>query len=271
MYIGHLSATTLRSFRSLSLSYTINMSADDHTLPERPSEPNHAPLTDYTVIQETLTGTVKWFNNKAGFGFITICEEGEYKDKDIFVHYSSIRVSNSQYKYLLQGEYVDFTLVKANSDTHEFQAMNVSGVKGGPIMCETRRTMVQPVNGIGHQRRSDTQYQSRPPRRSYRDIATRSEITGKVGPERTNRRFSPVSDGQLSCVSDDNTSNIVPVQTSRRNEARSVIDRSPRRPQNAPPPPPKNIEPTSTGDELLGFTKVTKKRTNKPKSSVARL
>ena len=219
------------------------MSTDDHTPLERPSEPNHAPLTDYTVIQETLTGTVKWFNNKAGFGFITVCEEGEYKDKDIFVHYSSIRVSNSQYKYLLQGEYVDFTLVKANSDTHEFQAMNVSGVKGGPIMCETRRTMVQPVNGIGHQRRSDTQYQSRPPRRSYRDIATRSEI--------------------------DNTSNIVPVQTSRRNEARPVIDRPPRRSQNAPPP--KNPEPSSTGDELLGFTKVTKKRANKPKSSAARL
>ena len=101
------------------------------------------PSTDYTVITERLTGTVKWFNNKAGFGFITVCEEGEYKEKDIFVHYSSIRVSNSQYKYLVQGEYVDFTLVKANNG-HEFQAMNVSGIKGGPIMCESRR-IVAPI------------------------------------------------------------------------------------------------------------------------------
>jgi len=37
-----------------------------------------------------LIGRVKWFNNKAGFGFITVCD-GEYAEKDIFVHYSSIR------------------------------------------------------------------------------------------------------------------------------------------------------------------------------------
>lgn len=98
-------------------------------------------LTDYTVIVHNLTGVVKWFNNKSGFGFITVCDGGDYKDKDIFVHYTSIRVANQQYKYLVQGEYVDFTLVKADSKTqHEFQAMNVSGVKGGPIMCEIRRT-----------------------------------------------------------------------------------------------------------------------------------
>lgn len=97
---------------------------------------------EYTVLVERLTGTVKWFNNRAGFGFITVCEPGEYENKEIFVHWSSIRVSNSQYKYLFQGEYVDFTLVKANNNDHEYQAMNVSGVRGGPIMCETRRTSV---------------------------------------------------------------------------------------------------------------------------------
>lgn len=98
--------------------------------------------SEYTVLVERLTGTVKWFNNRAGFGFITVCEPGEYENKEIFVHWSSIRVSNSQYKYLFQGEYVDFTLVKANNNDHEYQAMNVSGVRGGPIMCETRRTSV---------------------------------------------------------------------------------------------------------------------------------
>ena len=98
------------------------------------------PADDLTVIADCLTGTVKWFNNKAGYGFITVCD-GEYSGKDIFVHFSSIRVSNSQYKYLVQGEYVDFTLVKSENGSHEYQAINVSGVKGGPIMCETRRTL----------------------------------------------------------------------------------------------------------------------------------
>jgi CspA family cold shock protein len=85
-----------------------------------------------------LTGTVKWFNNKAGFGFITVCDEGEFKGKDIFVHYSSILVTNSQYKYLVQGEYIDFTLIEVSSDTHKYQAIDVGGVKNGPIMCESK-------------------------------------------------------------------------------------------------------------------------------------
>jgi cold shock CspA family protein len=88
--------------------------------------------------QTALTGRVKWFNNKAGFGFITVCD-GEHSDKDIFVHYSSVQVQNSQYKYLVQGEYVDFFLVKPHNSEHEYHAVNVSGIKGGNLMCETRR------------------------------------------------------------------------------------------------------------------------------------
>jgi len=85
-----------------------------------------------------LLGQVKWFNNKAGYGFITV-NDGDYSGKDIFIHYSTIRVTNSQYKYLVQGEYVEFNLVKSSTDAHEFQATDISGVKGGALMCETRR------------------------------------------------------------------------------------------------------------------------------------
>jgi len=85
-----------------------------------------------------ITGRVKWFNSKAGYGFITACE-GELVDKDIFVHYSSIKSDASHYKYLTQGEYVDFSLTKPANEKHEYHAIDVSGVKGGPILCETRR------------------------------------------------------------------------------------------------------------------------------------
>ena len=85
-----------------------------------------------------VTGKVKWFNNKNGFGFITAVE-GELKDKDVFVHYSSINVPDEQYKYLVQGEYVDFELTKSDKSGHEYHAVNISGVKGGSLMCETRR------------------------------------------------------------------------------------------------------------------------------------
>ena len=91
-------------------------------------------------IQSKLVGKVKWFNNKAGYGFIT-ASEGEYSGKDIFVHYSTINVSNLQYKYLVQGEYVEFELIKSQTDKHEYQATNVTGIRGGSIMCETRSTL----------------------------------------------------------------------------------------------------------------------------------
>ena len=85
-----------------------------------------------------ITGQVKWFNYKAGYGFITV-STGEQIGKDIFVHYSNIRVVNSQYKYLIQGEYVEFELVNSTSETHEYQAIDITGINGGSLMCETRR------------------------------------------------------------------------------------------------------------------------------------
>lgn len=56
---------------------------------------------------ETRTaGTVKWFSNAKGFGFITP-ENGE---KDCFVHYSSIE--GSGFRTLSEGERVEFEVVQ---------------------------------------------------------------------------------------------------------------------------------------------------------------
>jgi len=90
-----------------------------------------------SASSERLTGRVKWFNNKTGYGFITITD-GERSGSDIFVHHSAIGVSSQQYKYLVQGEYVDFDLSSTPGGAHEFQSTNVAGIKGGKLMCETR-------------------------------------------------------------------------------------------------------------------------------------
>lgn len=92
-----------------------------------------------TEQQLTTSGRVKWFNNKAGYGFISVpdCETNE--ERDMFVHHSEIKVEQTQYKYLVQGEYVEFVIGAINRenkiDTH---ATNVRGINGGKLMCETR-------------------------------------------------------------------------------------------------------------------------------------
>lgn len=85
-------------------------------------------------------GMVKWFNNKTGYGFITVLD-GEQASKDIFVHYKSIRSANDDYKYLVQGEYVEFDIVRPANEKHEFHAVDITGLVGGPTMCETRRVV----------------------------------------------------------------------------------------------------------------------------------
>tara|TARA_B110000967_G_C18901727_1_gene575997 strand:- start:144 stop:494 length:351 start_codon:yes stop_codon:yes gene_type:complete len=92
--------------------------------------------------EQRYTGQIKWFNNKAGYGFITVTQPGEYVNKDIFTHFSSIDVTNSQYKYLVQGEYVEFNIMKSSTEKHEFQSTNISGINGGRLMCETRKLML---------------------------------------------------------------------------------------------------------------------------------
>jgi len=86
---------------------------------------------------ERFIGRVKWFNNKAGYGFVTVTD-GRYSGKDVFVHHTSIKVDAEQYKYLVQGEYVEFSITQTQSGTHPFQASNICGINGGKLMCETR-------------------------------------------------------------------------------------------------------------------------------------
>lgn len=111
------------------------------------------------ISNMSYTGRVKWFNSKAGYGFITITD-GPKSGTDVFVHHSAIKVESEQYKYLVQGEYVDFSLADTTSGNHEFQASQVGGIKGGKLMCETRReTKVSRV----HNHKEPEKVQESPP------------------------------------------------------------------------------------------------------------
>lgn len=52
-----------------------------------------------------IKGTVKWFNNAKGFGFI-----GQENGPDVFVHYSAVK--SEGYKSLQEGDQVEFEIVQ---------------------------------------------------------------------------------------------------------------------------------------------------------------
>jgi CspA family cold shock protein len=64
------------------------------------------------------TGTVKWFNESKGFGFIAPADGGE----DVFVHFSAI--SGDGFKTLAEGQTVDFDIEQGPKG---LQAVNVKG------------------------------------------------------------------------------------------------------------------------------------------------
>jgi len=57
-------------------------------------------------MSDRVSGTVKWFNNAKGFGFITRQEH----DDDVFVHFRSIQ--GDGYRTLNEGQPVEFKLVE---------------------------------------------------------------------------------------------------------------------------------------------------------------
>jgi len=63
------------------------------------------------------TGTVKWFNNAKGYGFILADEGGE----DLFAHYSAIQMEG--YKTLKAGQLVSFEITKGDKGLH---AVNIT-------------------------------------------------------------------------------------------------------------------------------------------------
>lgn len=63
-----------------------------------------------------ITGTVKWFNEEKGYGFIAGADS-----KDIFVHYSDIVATG--YKKLVEGQKVEYEVTEHNGRN---KAINVA-------------------------------------------------------------------------------------------------------------------------------------------------
>ncbi len=69
-------------------------------------------------MSNTVTGTVKWFNESKGFGFIE-----RSGGPDVFAHFSAI--SGSGFKTLVEGQQVSFTVTQGQKGP---QAENIVAV-----------------------------------------------------------------------------------------------------------------------------------------------
>ena len=105
-------------------------------------------MSDTTV---KTTGRVKWFNKNSGYGFITAVD-GDHSEEDIFVHHSALTVDKDQFRYLVDGEYVSFVWADSGKDSkqHKWQATDVMGICGGPLLCETQNASRENSSSRGH-------------------------------------------------------------------------------------------------------------------------
>jgi len=78
------------------------------------------------------TGTVKWFNARKGFGFITP-DEG---DKDVFVHHTAINTTNDEFANLNENDKVEF---EVNQGEKGLEAKDVTVTEAAPFQARERR------------------------------------------------------------------------------------------------------------------------------------
>ena len=74
------------------------------------------------MSKEKQTGTVKWFDNRKGYGF-AVNESGE----DVFIHYRAI-MSDADYKTLAEGQQIEFTEVQSDRgwQAHEVTVLELA-------------------------------------------------------------------------------------------------------------------------------------------------
>ena len=76
------------------------------------------------MLKKVTKGTVKWFNSRKGFGFISSEEES-----DVFVHYTALAGDDNEYKTLHENDKVEFDVTDGQKGP---QASNVVVTEKAP-------------------------------------------------------------------------------------------------------------------------------------------
>jgi CspA family cold shock protein len=103
--------------------------------------------------QSRVSGRVKWFDNRKGFGFVNNLSN----DAEVFVHHTGLNSQTGVFRTLYPGEYIEFDLHHDDQSNRDY-AVNVTGVKGGSLLCENQgtRLMVRRARPAGSNQHQPT-------------------------------------------------------------------------------------------------------------------
>jgi cold shock CspA family protein len=83
-----------------------------------------------------ITGTVKWFSSRKGFGFVAPTSDNAPSKDEIFVHHSGLQMVEGAYRTVAEGTEVEFETEK--DENGKLKAVNVTGVGGAPLVPPKR-------------------------------------------------------------------------------------------------------------------------------------